>query len=82
MEVSWGKKKKKKKKKKGEEEEEETNRKRCWRTSANAPSKGKEAGEETRAMKEKIESRANELEREKQIKTKAFEDAEKGDWRR
>ena len=29
-------------------------------------------------MKEKIESRANELEREKRIKTKAFEDAEKG----
>jgi len=65
----------------GEEEEEDeedkaktTPRTKCER----AIERAKRQARRARAMKEKIESRANELEREKQIKTKAFEDAEKG----
>ena len=61
----------------GEEEEDKaktTPRTKCER----AIERAKRQSRRARAMKEKIESRANELEREKRIKTKAFEDAEKG----
>ena len=63
----------------GEEEEEEDKPKTTPRTKCErAIERAKRQARRARAMKEKIESRANELEREKQIKTKAFEDAEKG----
>ena len=59
-----------------EEEEEEDERVRimcCER----AIERGKKHARRARAIKEKVESKVNELQREVRVKTKAFEDAEK-----
>ena len=79
MEVFLGKEEEEEEEEEGEEEEEEDKPKTTPRTKCErAIERAKRQARRARAMKEKIESRANELEREKQIKTKAFEDAEKG----
>ena len=60
-----------------EEEENEDTRIRRTKCCERAIESAKKHARRARAMKEKVESRVSELEREKRIKLKAFEDAEK-----
>ena len=60
--------------KESEEEEDESVRIMCCER---AIERGKKHARRARAIKEKVESKVNELQREVRVKTKAFEDAEK-----